>query len=70
VATVNADRACLKHMLGLAEKRGLVSTNVAKKVPLPDPRNERDRVLSDEEWQALYQVAAPHLQQCFSLGIT
>lgn len=62
VATVNADHACLKHMLGLAEKRGLVPTNVAKKVPLPDPRNERDRVLADEEWEALYQAAAPHLQ--------
>jgi integrase len=68
VATVNADHACLKHMLSLAEKRGLVPTNVAKKVPLPDPRNERDRVLSDEEWEALYQLAASHLKPVLLLA--
>jgi integrase len=29
---------------------------------LPNPENERDRILSDEEWSKLYQAAKPHLR--------
>jgi integrase len=56
------DHAILKHCLSLAERRGLVSTNVAKKVPLPTPENERDRILSPEEWERLYAASAEHLK--------
>ncbi|MEO7860429.1 MAG: site-specific integrase, partial [Nitrospirales bacterium] len=62
MATINADHACFKHMLSVAERRGLVASNAAKKVPLPDPQNERDRVLVEDEWYRLYNAAAAHLK--------
>jgi len=62
LATVNADHAILKHILSVAERRGLVASNAAKRVPMPDPKNERDRVLSSEEWTRLYDAAADHLK--------
>lgn len=73
VSTVNNDHAILKHCLSLAERRGLVSTNAAKKVPLPTPNNERDRVLSPEEWGRLFDAAADHLKpillMAYQLGL-
>lgn len=73
IATVNADHATLKHMFSVAERRGIVLTNPAKKVPLPDPGNERDRVLTPEEWDSLYSVAPVHLKPilliAFQLGM-
>ena len=62
VATVNADHAVLKHMLSIGERRGLVTSNAAKRVPMPDPKNERDRILSSDEWDRLYTAAADHIQ--------
>ncbi len=60
--TVNNDHAVLKHMFSVAERRGLIEVNVAKKVKMPDPKNERDRVLSEEEWGKLYEKAGPRLK--------
>ncbi|MCB9711677.1 MAG: site-specific integrase [Nitrospiraceae bacterium] len=62
LSTINYDHAILKHCLSLAERRGFVSSNVAKKVTLPIPDNERDRVLSPEEWERLYAASADHLK--------
>jgi integrase len=62
VQTVNHDHIALKHCLNVAIRRGLLHSNPASKVPLPNPQNERDRVLSDEEWNKLYQTAKPHLR--------
>jgi integrase len=62
VATINSDHAVLKHILSVAERRGLAASNVAKRVPMPDPKNERDRVMSPEEWERLYDAAADHLK--------
>ena len=62
VATVNYDHAVLRHLLGVAERRGLTPSNPAKKVRLPDPRNERDRVLTEDEWERLYAAAKPHIK--------
>jgi integrase len=62
VQTVNHDHIALKHCLNVAIRRGLLQSNPASKVPLPNPQNERDRVLSDEEWNKLYQEAKPHLR--------
>jgi len=62
LATVNADHAILKHILSVAERRGLVASNSAKRVPMPDPKNERDRVLSSDEWERLYDAAVDHLK--------
>jgi len=66
--TVNNDHTMLKHMLSVAERKGLVQTNVAKKVPMPDPQNERDRVLTNEEWARLLAAAAPHIQPIISIA--
>jgi len=52
----------------VAEKRGLLESNVAKKVPIPTPNNERDRVLSENEWAGLYQEAPFHLQPILLIG--
>jgi len=66
--TINNDHTMLKHMLSVAERKGLVQTNVAKKVPMPDPQNERDRVLTNEEWERFYEGAAPHIKPILSIA--
>ncbi len=60
--TINNDHTVLKHCLNVAIRRGLLTVNPAAQVPLPDPHNERDRVLSEEEWARLYDAATPHLK--------
>ena len=62
VQTINNDHVVLKHALNVAIRRGLLLANPAARVPLPNPENERDRVLSAEEWDKLYEVAKPHLK--------
>jgi len=62
VQTINHDHIALKHCLNIAIRRGLLQNNPASKVPMPNPNNERDRVLSDEEWMKLYHTAKPHLR--------
>ncbi|MBX3235004.1 MAG: site-specific integrase [Nitrospiraceae bacterium] len=62
IQTVNHDHIALKHCLNVAIRRGLLQTNPASRVPLPNPENERDRVLTEEEWGRLYQAAKPHLR--------
>jgi site-specific recombinase XerD len=47
--SVNHDHATLKHYLNIAVRRGLMSSNPASRVPVPNPQKERDRVLSQEE---------------------
>jgi integrase len=60
--TINNDHIVLKHCLNIAIRLGLLVTNPASKVPLPNPHNERDRVLSEDEWTRLYEAAAHHLR--------
>lgn len=60
--TINHDHIALKHCLNVAIRRGLLQINPASKVPLPNPQNERDRVLTGEEWGRLYAAAKPHLK--------
>ena len=71
--TINNDHAVLKHMFSVADRRGLIEVNVAKKVKMPDPKNERDRVLSEEEWGKLYEKAGlrlkPILLIAYQLGM-
>ncbi len=62
VQTINHDHIALKHCLNVAIRRGLLQSNPASKVPLPNPHNERDRVLTDEEWGRLYRGAKSHLK--------
>lgn len=61
VQTINHDHIALKHCLNVAIRRGLLQSNPASKIPLPNPHNERDRVLTDEEWGRLYRAAKGHL---------
>ena len=60
--TVNNDHTVLKHCLNVAVRRGLLVSNSAAQVSMPNPQNERDRVLSDEEWAKLYDAAKRHLK--------
>lgn len=59
---MNNDHIALKHCLNVAIRRGFLQANPASRVPLLDPQNARDRVLTEEEWSKLYQVAKPHLR--------
>ncbi len=73
LSTVNGDHAILKQLLYEAKKRKLLVSNPASEVSLPDPNNERDRVLTAEEWSRLYDEAASHLkpilQVAYHLGL-
>ena len=62
LGTVNNDHIMLKHCLSIAMRKGLVVVNPATLVPIPNAHNERDRVLTAEEWERLYAAAAPHLK--------
>ena len=54
--TINNDHTVLKHCLNVA------ISNAASAIPLPDPQNERERVLTDSEWMSLYERAKLHLK--------
>jgi len=66
--TINNDHIVLKHILNVAIRRGLLASNPAARVPMPNPQNERDRVLTEEEWERLYHVAKPHLKPVLILA--
>ena len=40
----------------------MLTINPASLVPIPCAHNERDRILSADEWQRLYDASAPHLK--------
>jgi integrase len=63
IQTVNHDHTALTHMFNVAKSARfkLVLDNPAAHVEKPDPRNERDRIASAEEWAKLVTTAAPHL---------
>ncbi len=62
LSTLNADHAILKQLLFQAVKKELLESNPAARVTMPDPNNERDRILTAEEWAKLYTEAAAHLK--------
>ena len=70
--TINNDHIILKHCLNVARRKRLLTVNPASLVPIPCANNERDRVLSAEEWQRLYEAASAHLkpilQTAYHLG--
>ena len=70
IQTVNHDHMTLTHMLNLAmsDQFNLVSRNVSAAVPKPDPKNERDRIVTPEEWAAIRQHAAPHLARFLTVA--
>src|SRR5262249_48557278 len=62
LGTLNNDHIILKHCLNIARRKGLLTTNPASLVPIPCAHNERDRILSTDEWERLYDAAASHLK--------
>jgi integrase len=67
-ATLNREFACLKRMFNVARKGlillkgGALAMNPMAMVSLERERNERDRVLSGEEFQRLQEAAEPWLR--------
>jgi integrase len=67
-ATINRELACLKRMFNVARKGlimlkgGVPTTNPMGLLSLERERNERDRVLSADEFRRLHEVSAPWLQ--------
>lgn len=63
VQTVNHDHTALSHMFNIAKSARfkLVLDNPASHVEKPDPKNERDRIASVEEWAKITATVAPHL---------
>jgi integrase len=49
--TINNDQIILKHCLNVARRKGLLTVDPASLVPMPNAHNERDRVLTSEEWK-------------------
>lgn len=70
VQTVNHDHSTLSTMLNVAmsEEFGLIERNVAAMVAKPNPHNERDRVATPGEWEAIKAVAAPHLSRFLTIA--
>jgi integrase len=60
--TINNDHIILKHCLNVARRKGLLTINPASLVPVPNAHNERDRVLTVEEWKRLYDAADADLK--------
>lgn len=59
-ATINRELACLRSILILAAKDGII-----EKVPyvkLLEEKNTRSRVATQQELKALLKVSLPHLQ--------
>jgi integrase len=70
VQTVNHDHTALTHMFNVAKSHRfkLVLDNPASHVEKPNPKNERDRIVSFEEWLALQRTAAPHLLRFLTIA--
>jgi integrase len=65
IQTINHDHTALTHMLNVARSPqfNLITDNAAAHVPKPNPQNERDRIVSVDEWTRLIEAAAPHLRR-------
>jgi integrase len=72
VQTVNHDHTALTHMFNVAKspRFKLILDNRASHVEKPDPKNERDRIASTEEWASLKKTAAPHLLRFLTIAYT
>ena len=70
IQTINHDHMTLTHMLNVARSPQfrLVIDNPAAHVPKPNPKNERDRIVSAEEWARLQVHLAPHLRRFLTIA--
>ena len=64
--------SAISHMFNVAKSHlfKLVLDNPASHIEKPDPKNERDRIASVEEWAALQTTATPHLLRFLTIGYT
>jgi len=68
-ATINRELACLKHMFTKAVEWGLVSSNPVKKVKLFPEKPNKLRVLSNDEFEKLYNVSSDFLKPILVIAI-
>jgi len=68
-ATINRELACLKHMFTKAVEWGLVSSNPVKKVKLFPEKPNKLRVLSNGEFEKLYNVSSDFLKPILVIAI-
>lgn len=61
-ASINRELAALSAMFSWAEVNGWIDGNPVRKVKKLREANERDRILSETEFRALVDAAAPHLK--------
>jgi integrase len=59
--TIDRTLEVLRHLLRIAEQEEIIGR--VPQVKLYKPKNERDRVATDEEYQRLLAASAPHLQR-------
>ncbi|MBM4284353.1 MAG: site-specific integrase [Deltaproteobacteria bacterium] len=67
-ATVNREVACLKTIFSKAVRNGKAERNPAQGVKLLKENNERDRVLSPEEYARLLAACPEHLRPIIKLA--
>jgi integrase len=67
-ATVVREMACLNHIFTSAIRNGKADRNPVKGVSRPPENNERDRVLSPEEYASLIVECAPHIRPIVKLA--
>ena len=70
IQTINHDHTALTHMLNVARspRFKLLVDNPASHIGKPDPKNERDRIATADEWERLQSAAAPHLKRFLTLA--
>jgi len=67
-ATVNREIACLRHMLILAEREGLIDHVPFTGLKNLKEHNERDRILQHDEFERLIQYCPPHTAQVVKMA--
>jgi len=67
-ATVNREVACFKTIFNMAVDGGKAERNPAEKVKLLKENNERDRILSPDEYIRLLAHCPPHIKPIMKLA--
>jgi integrase len=68
-ATIKRHLEILRAALRFADDNGLIATNPMKTVKMPKVHNERDRICSAEEFEALVAAAYPKLRLAIILAM-
>ena len=67
-ATVHKELACMSYLFNQAIRNGKAISNPAKGVKRPKLNNERDRVLSDEEYERLIAECPGYIKPVIKLA--